>query len=139
MGLLPGSVAAGLSLCQPFALNHQISFRLATKNRDDAQDIVATLNQNISLKNHRIKDKPLRASCEIHPDRRALYRNAFRAVEFLVARGVAKANFDLCERSLRVYSMPDYALAGSTDSTTKEWIWTPEGKRAFGLEDDITM
>ena len=139
MGLLPGSVAASLSLYQPFALNHQISFRLATKNRDEAQDIVATLNQNISLKNHRIKDKPLRATCEIHPDRRVLYRNAFKAVEFLVARGVGKSNFDMCERSLRIYSMPDYALAGSTDNATKEWTWTQEGKRAFGLEDDVNM
>ena len=139
LGLLPSGLRANLDLSMPFALNHQVSFRIKTKDRDKAFEIVSSLNQNISLKDHRIRNCTLRASAEIHPDRRVLFKNAYSATELLIAKGVPKSRFDLCERSLRVYTMPEYDLAGSTDTTSKAWIWTTAGKLAFGLEADDAM
>ena len=138
-GLLPPSLQKMVSLCQPFALNHQVSFRLQTKSRDEVFEVVSECNHSISAKNHRIRGSPLRASTEIHPDRRAQFRNAYSAVELLTSRGIPKTRFDLCERSLRLYAMPGHSLAGSTCTTTQRWTWTAEGKAALGLEGDVDM
>jgi hypothetical protein len=140
LAILPDAITRRLEACPPFAVNHQLAFRIRAKDSADVREVVLEINTRISERNHKIRGHALRVSTEIHPDRKVLFANCFGACEILATNNIPKTRYDMCNQSLKLYVVPTMRLLGETSAQTRQWVWQKEALDNLGLKDsDVDM
>ena len=132
-GWLPNHIKSQIKPNQPFALNHQLAFRVEG-GRYMCDKIVTLWNDKIASDGFKISNKTVRASTEISEERRQLCRNFFEALEWTKQKGIGDDKIMACTKGLRLYKQSTKELIGETPRGAERWRWDIELCKTIGLE-----
>ena len=133
LDLLPESKRAEIRPAPPFALNYQITLRVSG-GWERCQEIRDLLNVEMQQKGFTIKDKEVRAVVEMSPRRRAMWANVGEAEKFLRSKGLTNDKYEVCSRSLKLFSLPGWEELGCTPVGSAEWAWVDGNCRNLGID-----
>ena len=95
--------------------------------------MVETLRAGIVAKEILVDGKPPRCSAELSPERRQLCAAFFQATEELEKK-VEKNKWEPCPRTLTIYRLPDYEVAGELPRGASRWLWKPDVLLSMGWD-----
>ena len=136
MEAIPPEWRPRLQPSPPYALNHQLQLFVEPGGWDSVRRAKLAVEKAFHERDFKIKGKTVRVGVQTSPDRRAQCANVFRAVEVLRQMGVRDNEMELCQRSLVLYKLPSYEVAGRTARPAEGggWRWSDAVLRSMELD-----
>ena len=72
-----------------------------------------------------INGKSLKTSVEVSPERRQLFKNYYRALDYVRTK-LDVSHLEFCSRTFQIYLLPDYDVIGNIPKGSTEFKWDLE-------------
>lgn len=136
MALLPDKVKQRVTVESPFALSHQLAFRI-TGGRDVCEVVKNYFTNGIINDNITIKDRELMVMIQLSEARKLTFKAFFDAVERVKAK-LEPSKIDICRRTLTIFELPDYNVIGKIPKETTTMQWEADTCSRLGISTEAT-
>ena len=137
--MLPHHYLKHISACEPYALNHEISFKVHG-GRVGCEKIRELLQAQVEANSFKVRSKEVVVIVELSKSRKTTLTSLFNALRHSEAHFEDKTVFDHSMRNFEIFETNTSRTTGKWDSKKCEWIWNTEVCEELALPTpDIAM
>lgn len=116
-----------------YALNHALAVRCSPLQ--DIWDVARRMDERLKDMDFGIRGCEVRARVEQSSTRKRAW-NVFYAKVNSLLESVDQGSFEVCTKSMSVYSLPQFNILGRVRSPNESWVWEAAGCKDLGFGPD---